>query len=147
MILRMWKDTKLAWFGKPSRIYLYTFILVSWNHTCGLELDIFFFGWDIFILPIVAHTNLTNVPQITAAILISWRHFGIGLLRDSFYFWSSLWNWAGRIRATTFLFKIQEGALHFHCSSWSFTGVEFVCNTVDHLLSKPMFRKLNCSDQ
>ena len=80
MILRMWKDTKLAWCGKSSRIYLYTFILVSWNYTCGLGLDIFFVGWDIFILPIVTHTNLTNVPQITAAIFISWRHFGIGLL-------------------------------------------------------------------
>jgi len=79
MILRMWNDTKLAWFGKPSWIYLYAFILVSWNHTCGLELDIFFFGWNIFILPIVAHTNLTNVPQIMATIFISWRHFGIGL--------------------------------------------------------------------
>ena len=39
---------------------------MSYNHTRGLELDIFFVGWDTTarkFLPIVVHINFMNVPH------------------------------------------------------------------------------------
>lgn len=69
-----WKNANLALLWKPPEIHLCAFIVLSCNHTCGLELDIFFLGWDMIAIKFSSHSRHTNFVT-TAAIFIFWCNF------------------------------------------------------------------------
>ena len=48
---------------KSAKKCFYVFIVMSYSHTCGLEVDIFVFGWDMAIsIPMITHTKVMRVP-------------------------------------------------------------------------------------
>ena len=49
--------TKIAIFWKLPKIISTYFFVLSINHTCELELDIFFLGWDIIVQNFSSHSR------------------------------------------------------------------------------------------
>ena len=63
----------LVFFRKSAENGFYVLIAMSYNHSCGLELDIFVLDWDMmvkFFCPIGAHTKITRFPPPKVAILL-----------------------------------------------------------------------------
>ena len=80
--------TKIAIFWKLPKIISTYFFVLSINHTCELELDIFFLGWDIIVQNFSSHSRsykFYKCPHTTAAIFIFLTSFRIKLIALTYW--------------------------------------------------------------